>query len=187
MKKTKEPKTTVTIRLNDQQHALLQRVCRLKNQSQAGYLAHLATEQAKKDLLDYAVKQYVAGKASLSELVTKTGLDITTLMEAIAEVSATDRAARLGLFTAVPIKWDLDSNWQTFERMLLAHANEGVDLIRLGYCSQFCWMLPKGVVPSGPIWQIFHDLAIAAPLLSSNRGRLCRYLGSGPYVWQKSQ
>ena len=101
MKKTKEPKTTVTIRLNDQQHALLQRVCRLKNQSQAGYLAHLATEQAKKDLLDYAVKQYVAGKASLSELVTKTGLDITTLMEAIAEVSATDRAARDTFLAAV--------------------------------------------------------------------------------------
>jgi len=63
----------------------------------------------------------------------------------------TQGKVRLGLFTAVPIKWDLDSNWQTFERMLLAHANEGVDLVRLGYCSQFCWMLPKGVVPSGPI------------------------------------
>jgi predicted amidohydrolase len=46
----------------------------------------------------------------------------------------TQGKVRPGLFTAVPIKWDLDSNWQTFERMLLAHANEGVDLVVTPEC-----------------------------------------------------
>jgi predicted amidohydrolase len=46
----------------------------------------------------------------------------------------TPSKVRLGLFTAVPIKWDLDGNWQTFERTLVAHANQGIDLVVTPEC-----------------------------------------------------
>ena len=46
----------------------------------------------------------------------------------------TSSKVRLGLFTAVPKYWDLDSNWQTFERTFLAHANDGVDLVVTPEC-----------------------------------------------------
>lgn len=41
---------------------------------------------------------------------------------------------RLGLFTAVPTFWDLEGNWQTFERTVAEHANDGVDVIITPEC-----------------------------------------------------
>jgi predicted amidohydrolase len=46
----------------------------------------------------------------------------------------TPNKVRLGLFTAVPIKWDLEGNWKIFERAFLAHANEGIDLVVTPEC-----------------------------------------------------
>jgi len=46
----------------------------------------------------------------------------------------TPNRVRLGLFTAVPTKWDLEGNWKIFERAFLAHANEGVDLVVTPEC-----------------------------------------------------
>src|ERR1043165_4692550 len=46
----------------------------------------------------------------------------------------TPNKVRLGLFTAVSIKWDLEGNWQIFERAFLAHANEGIELVVTPEC-----------------------------------------------------
>lgn len=85
---------TITVRLTREQHEILQRLCRLKNMSQTAYLATLATEQARQELLEYAVRAYSEGKASLSELATRTGLDVPTIMEAVTAVAAPDARAR---------------------------------------------------------------------------------------------
>jgi uncharacterized protein (DUF1778 family) len=91
VKKGKETRTTVTVRLTRQEHAIIQRLCRLKNTTQTSYLATLAAEQAKDELLNYAVEEFQKETASISELVRKTGLDVTTIMDAIADVTARDR------------------------------------------------------------------------------------------------
>lgn len=59
--------------------------------TQTSYIATLAAEQAKDELLDYAVEEYQKGAASISELVRKTGLDVTTIMDAIPAATANDR------------------------------------------------------------------------------------------------
>jgi predicted amidohydrolase len=41
---------------------------------------------------------------------------------------------RLGMFSAVPMSWDLQGNWRTFERTIAEHANEGIDLIITPEC-----------------------------------------------------
>ena len=91
MRNNKKEKITVTIRLTPEQHEVLQRLCGVKHTTQSAYLAYLGTEQARKELLDYAVQEYVHGRASLSELATRTGLDIPSLMKAIAAVSSEDK------------------------------------------------------------------------------------------------
>ena len=91
MKKIKKPKTTVTVRLTPEQHATIQRLCRLKNTTQTAYLATLAAQQAKDELLSYAGQAYRNGAASISELVRKTGLDVTTIMDAVAVDASSDR------------------------------------------------------------------------------------------------
>ena len=42
--------TTVTVRLTDEEYEVLRRLCALRQTSQTGYLTHLATSQAKKEL-----------------------------------------------------------------------------------------------------------------------------------------
>jgi predicted amidohydrolase len=46
----------------------------------------------------------------------------------------TPTKVRVGLFSAVPEKWDLQANWQTFERTFLAHAAEGMDIVVTPEC-----------------------------------------------------
>ena len=48
MKKEKHEKTTVTVRLTDEEDQVLSRLCTLKKTSKTGYLARLAKEQAKR-------------------------------------------------------------------------------------------------------------------------------------------
>lgn len=52
----------------------------------------------------------------------------------IPAAAQTKSKVRLGLFSASPTFWDLEGNWQTFERTVAAHAGEGVDLIVTPEC-----------------------------------------------------
>ncbi len=56
------------------------------------------------------------------------------LFVATALAGQTTDKVRLGLFTAMPVKWDLDANRQTFERVFLAHAQEKLDLVVTPEC-----------------------------------------------------
>ena len=85
MKKEKHEKTTVTVRLTDEEDQVLSRLCMLKKTSKTGYLARLAKDRAKAELLNYAAGEYVEGKASLSELAKKTGLDVPAIMDEVRE------------------------------------------------------------------------------------------------------
>ena len=93
--------TTVTVRLTDEEYAVLQRLCALRQTSQTGYLTHLATRQAKKELLTYAVEEYRAGRASLSELAKKTGFAVPTIMDAVANATGEDTHVMDGFLAAV--------------------------------------------------------------------------------------
>ena len=65
MKKEKHEKTTVTVRLTDEEDQVLSRLCTLKKTSKTGYLARLAKEQAKQELLRYAAEEYLGGEGVL--------------------------------------------------------------------------------------------------------------------------
>jgi cytochrome c556 len=86
MEREQHEKTTVTVRLTDDEDEVLRRLCMLKKMSKTGYLARLAKEQAKRELLNYAAEEYLAGKASLSELAKKTGLDVPSIMDEVARI-----------------------------------------------------------------------------------------------------
>lgn len=101
MRGKKRVKTTVSVRLTDEEHEALRRLCVLKKTSQTGYLAELAKNQARKELLNYAVEEYLRGKASLSELSKKTGMDVPTLMDGVARVTGEDKRAVEGFLSAV--------------------------------------------------------------------------------------
>ena len=85
--------TTVTIRLRGEEHEVLKRLCTLKKTTQTRYLARLARNSAHQELLEYAVREYLEGRGSLSELTKKTGLDVPTIMDGVAKVSGEDRRA----------------------------------------------------------------------------------------------
>lgn len=65
MKKEKHEKTTVTVRLTDEEDQVLSRLCTLKKTSKTGYLARLAKDQAKRELLNYAAEEYPGRKGIL--------------------------------------------------------------------------------------------------------------------------
>jgi predicted transcriptional regulator len=101
MKKEKHEKTTVTIRLTDEEDQALSRLCTLKKTSKTGYLARFAKDQAKRELLNYATEEYLEGKASLSELAKKTGLDVPTIMDEVASIKGEDKRAVEAFLSAV--------------------------------------------------------------------------------------
>jgi hypothetical protein len=101
MKKERREKTTVTIRLTDEEDQVLSRLCVLKRTSKTGYLARLAKDQAKRELLSFAAEEYLEGRASLSELAKKTGLDIPTIMDEVASIKGEDRRAVEAFLSAV--------------------------------------------------------------------------------------
>lgn len=67
----------------------------------------------------------------LSRLCTVVCLSTLLVFELWAQ---TPNKVRLGLFSAMPTKWDLEGNWQIFERAFLAHANEGIELVVTPEC-----------------------------------------------------
>ncbi len=93
MKREKQEKTTVTVRLTEEEDQVLTRLCMLKKTSKTGYLTRLAKDQAKRELLNYAAGEYLEGKASLSELAKKTGLDVPTIMDEIARSKSDEKRA----------------------------------------------------------------------------------------------
>ena len=98
MSKDTRPRTTVTVRLTDEEYEVLTRLCALKKTSRTAYLARLATSHAKQELLTYAAGEYLAGKASLSALATQTGVDVPTIMEEVARMQGEDTRAVEGFF-----------------------------------------------------------------------------------------
>ena len=101
MKKGRQEKTILTVRLTDEEDQVLRRLCVLKKTSKTGYLTRLARDQAKRELLNYAAGEYLEGKASLSELAKKTGLDVPTIMEEIARIKGGEKRAVEALLSAV--------------------------------------------------------------------------------------
>ncbi|MBI2087548.1 MAG: hypothetical protein HYT78_02265 [Deltaproteobacteria bacterium] len=101
MKKEKHEKTTVTVRLTDEEDQVLRRLCMLKKTSKTGYLARLAKDQAKRELLNYAAGEYLEEKASLSELAKKTGLDVPTIMDEVARIKGGEKPAVEAFLSAV--------------------------------------------------------------------------------------
>ncbi len=73
----------------------------LKKTSKTGYLTRLAKDQAKRELLNYATGEYLEGKASLSELAKKTGLDVPTIMDEIARIQGGEKRAVEAFLSAV--------------------------------------------------------------------------------------
>ena len=73
----------------------------LKKTSKTGYLARLAKEQAKQELLGYAAEEYLEGRASLSELAKKTGLDVPTIMDEVASLKGEDKRVVEAFLSAV--------------------------------------------------------------------------------------
>ena len=101
MKTEKKVKTTISVRLTNEDHEVLRRLCALKKTSRREYLSALAKNQLKKELLQYAVEEYSNGRASLSALAKKTGLDVPTIMEEVARVTGEDKRAVEGFLSAV--------------------------------------------------------------------------------------
>lgn len=101
MKKEKQGKTTLTVRLTEEEDQVLSRVCMLKKTSKTGYLTRLARDQARRELLDYAAGEYLEGKASLSELAKKTGLDVPTIMDEVARIKGVETRAVDAFLSAV--------------------------------------------------------------------------------------
>jgi hypothetical protein len=101
MKKEKQEKTTLTVRLTDEEDQVLRRICMLKKISKTGYLARLAKDQAKRELLNYAAEEHLKGKASLSELAKKTGLDVPTIMDEIARIKGGEKRTVEAFLSAV--------------------------------------------------------------------------------------
>ena len=62
MKKEKHEKTTVTVRLTEEEDQVLNRLCALKKTSKTGYLARLAKDQARRELALLRRRRIPGGK-----------------------------------------------------------------------------------------------------------------------------
>lgn len=58
-------------------------------------------ERLTKELLQYAVEEHIAGRASVSALAKKTGRDVPTILDEVARVTEEDRSAIEGFLSAV--------------------------------------------------------------------------------------
>lgn len=122
MSRTRREKATITIRLTQERHTVIKRLCVLKGMTQTGYLASLATEQARKELQEHAVREYLEGKASLSELARKTGLDVPTIMEAVAAGGTGEKRAVEAFLQAARSLADTHSDPEFYELAVKAVA-----------------------------------------------------------------
>ena len=64
-------------------------------------LTRLAKDQAQEGTFNYASEEYLEGKASLSELPKKTGLDVPTIMDEVASIKGEDKRAVEAFLSAV--------------------------------------------------------------------------------------
>ncbi len=115
MKKENNGKIAVTVRLTHREAENLKRLCALRKTTQTRYLTQMATHLARKDLLDHAVREYTEGKASLSELAKKTGLDAPTIMDGIVSVSGEDKAALDAFLAAAKTLSKLNNDPEFYE------------------------------------------------------------------------
>lgn len=58
---------------------------------------------------------------------------VAALVPAAAAAQTQDRI-RLGLFSAEPVKWDLEANWRAFETAVESSAGQGIDLVVTPEC-----------------------------------------------------
>lgn len=79
--------TTVSVRLDRQSSAHVDKAAQVLRQSKGAFLAQAGEAAAERVLLQWAVAQYAAGTASLSELAAETQLPL----ERIAREVAADR------------------------------------------------------------------------------------------------
>lgn len=63
-----------------------------------------------------------------------TGMFRAVLLLSVAGWAAAEERVRLGLFTAMPVKWDLDANWRAFEQTFLRHVGEKPDIVITPEC-----------------------------------------------------
>lgn len=76
---------TVSIRLDRRAGTYIDRAANLLHQSQGAFLARVGEEAAEQVLLTWAVEQYNAGVASLSELAAQTDLPLEAVAQQVAE------------------------------------------------------------------------------------------------------
>lgn len=80
---------------------------------------------------------------------------------AVQPSAQTQGKVRLGLFTAKPTKWELDQNWETFQRTFLAHRDENIDLVVTPEC------FLDGYVASAKDWTSARFVQIAQDVATS--------------------
>jgi hypothetical protein len=81
---------------------------------------HLATSQAKKELLAYAVEEYRAGRTSLSALAKKPGSTCQPSMEEVAKVTGEDKRMVEGFLSAVKALSDANDDPEFYKLAMKA-------------------------------------------------------------------
>jgi uncharacterized protein (DUF1778 family) len=76
---------TVSVRLEGRADAHVDKAAQLLRQSKGAFLARAGEEVAERVLLKWAVEQYTAGVASLSELAAQTHLPLEAIAQQVAE------------------------------------------------------------------------------------------------------
>lgn len=77
--------TTVSVRLEKHASARVDKAAHVLRQSKGAFLARAGEEAAEQVLLRWAVEQYTAGAASLSELAAETQLPLERIAQQVAE------------------------------------------------------------------------------------------------------
>ena len=77
--------TTVSVRLDDESGAQVEKAARLLRQSKGAFLARAGEEAARKLLLAWAVQRYLTETASLSELAAETALAFEAIAQAVVQ------------------------------------------------------------------------------------------------------
>jgi hypothetical protein len=77
--------TTVSVRLDSRASVHVDKAAQVLRQSKGAFLAQAGEEAAERILLQWAVEQYVAGVASLSELAAETQLPLERIAQQVAE------------------------------------------------------------------------------------------------------
>lgn len=85
--------TTVSVRLEKHASARVDKAAHVRHQSKGAFLARAGEEAAEQVLLRWAVEQYTAGAASLSELAAETQLPLERIARQIAEDRAEQTTA----------------------------------------------------------------------------------------------